>query len=152
MPAPITPSGSSAAAIDELAGEFTRAAQATTTAVNLGPGRSYEVPSTPAILCTACAAELYLKAALLALGSHFPEVLENLDLEGLYGVLPAVGQSALQSAMGLKPALLVAQLRRIGGTRELWRSLGLVSDGEVDANFVSRLARAAQAVATEALQ
>jgi len=63
-----------------------------------------------------------------------------------------VGQSALQFSMGLEPALLLAQLRRIGSARELWRSLGFVADGAVDAAFVSRFARAAQAVAAEAMQ
>jgi hypothetical protein len=152
MTVPIIPPGSPAAAVYALAGEFTRAAQATTTRVKLAPGRSHEVRSTPAILCTACAAELYLKAALLGAGTHVAEALESLDLEGLYGRLPAAAQSALQSSMALRPPQLLAQLRRIGSTRELWQSLGLVADGAVDAAFVGRFALAAEAVAAEMMQ
>jgi hypothetical protein len=96
--------------------------------------------------------ELYLKSALLGLGSHSAAALENLDLEGPYGVLPVAGQSALQFGTGLKPALLIARLRRVGSARELWRSLGLVADGGVNVAFVTRFARTAQAVAAEAMQ
>ena len=134
------------------AGEFLRTAELAAPALAAASGRRLPGPSIPVAVCTALAAELFLKSALVSLRCRTADQLPTHDLTALVELLPPQHQASLRSATGVDAASFAMHLKHIGDAFKAWRPLHENPTPLLDGGFFTRFTAAAQALAAQALQ
>jgi len=131
--------------------EFLQTAELAAQALEAGNGR--RVPgglTIPGAVCTALAAELFLKSALVALRCRTPEQLQTHDLTKLVGLLPPQHQVSLRA--GADEASFAAHLNHITDAFKEWRYVHENPCPLLTSGFLTSFAGAAQSLAAQALR
>jgi hypothetical protein len=133
--------------------EFLQTAELAAQALEAGNGRRVPGGMTiPGAVCTALAAELFLKSALVAFRCRTPEQLQTHDLAKLVGLLPAQHQAALSSHAGADEASFAAHLNHIKDAFREWRYLHDNPSPRLTSGFLTGFAGAARSLAAQALR
>ena len=133
--------------------EFLQTAELAAQALEAGNGR--RVPggvTIPGVVCTALAAELFLKSALVALGCRTPDQLQTHDLAELVGLLPQQHQVSLSFHAGADEASFATHLNHIKDAFKEWRYLHENPSPLLNSGFLTSFAGAAKSLAAQALR
>ncbi len=133
--------------------EFLQTAELAAQALEAGNGRRVPGGMTiPGVVCTALAAELFLKSALVALRCRTPDQLQTHDLAKLVGLLPPQHQVSLGSHAGTDETSVAAQLNHIQDAFKEWRYLHENPSPLLTSGFLTSFAGAARSLAAQALR
>jgi hypothetical protein len=133
--------------------EFLHTAELAAQSLEAGNGRRVPGGMTiPGVVCTALAAELFLKSALVAFRCRTPEQLQTHDLAELVGLLPPQHQVSLSSHAGADEASFAAHLNHIKDAFKEWRYLHENPSPLLTSSFLTGFAAAARSLAAQALR
>ena len=107
----------------------------------------FQMPIQPAIVCTAFAIELYLKAIITIEGGSA----KGHDLSALFVRLSPTSQLAIRDHLSLSKIDFTTKLQNISGAFVEWRYVFEKSSASIDPRFLSGVARASKVVAESAL-
>jgi HEPN domain-containing protein len=119
-------------------------------AVPLGAGpNAFAVLPPPGVVLMAHAAELYLKAALIALRNHTPQQLEIHDLEQLYRLLPDDDRAEIRRRLGVQAGDMSQLLPSIANASVAWRYLYENVSQPLNQQLLERFTAAVRVIASK---
>jgi hypothetical protein len=132
--------------------EFLTTAELVAQAPVAGNGRQVPGMTIPGAVCTALAAELFLKSALVALKCRAPDQLQTHDLAKLVGFLPQQHQVSLSAHAGADEVSFATHLDHIKDAFKEWRYLHENPSPLLNSGFLTSFAGAAKSLAAQALR
>jgi hypothetical protein len=132
--------------------EFLKTAELAAQGLEAANGRRVPGMTIPGVVCTALAAELFLKSALVALRCRTPDQLQTHDLAKLVGLLPQQHQVSLSSHADADEASFAAHLDHIKEALKEWRYLHENPSPLLNSDFLTGFAGAAKSLAAQALR